>query len=323
MKWTSLDIYSRAAPGVRTQTLFGSFVTVVASVIMLLLFFSEVVRWRTVEVRHRASIDPSNATSDLVDVEINITFHYVPCDEVRINVDDAKGSAQRNVVETVRRTPWRSEVGGEAPGAGRSAGGRSSHAPPAAPAEGCTLEGTLRLPKVAGDFHVLAGPEAAEKGVGSALAQALFGLGAGAGDRVDGLRDAKHTIHHLAFGPAFPGRRNPLDGRTVEVPKGSQARYALKVVPTRFVDVSGRTTASNQLSATLRRRDRSVEDRVFPRPGVFFQFTFTPLMIDIEERRRSFLQFVTGACAILGGVFTVSGMVDSAMHRSQMALKNK
>ena len=38
---------------------------------------------------------------------------------------------------------------------------------------------------------------------------------------------------------------------------------------------------------------------------------------------RSFAHFVTGICAIIGGVFTVAGMIDSMVYHSAKALQKK
>ena len=35
----------------------------------------------------------------------------------------------------------------------------------------------------------------------------------------------------------------------------------------------------------------------------------------VTESRKTYSSFLTGLCAIVGGVFTVAGMVDSALHR--------
>jgi len=37
-------------------------------------------------------------------------------------------------------------------------------------------------------------------------------------------------------------------------------------------------------------------------------------MIKYTEKRRSFSHFLTGVCAIIGGVFTVAGIIDSFIY---------
>jgi endoplasmic reticulum-Golgi intermediate compartment protein 3 len=41
------------------------------------------------------------------------------------------------------------------------------------------------------------------------------------------------------------------------------------------------------------------------------------------EERTSFLHFLTSVCAIVGGVFTVSGIIDAFIYHSGKAMKKK
>lgn len=41
------------------------------------------------------------------------------------------------------------------------------------------------------------------------------------------------------------------------------------------------------------------------------------LQVRLTERRSSFMQFLTSACAIVGGVFTMSGIVDAFVYHGQ------
>jgi hypothetical protein len=45
--------------------------------------------------------------------------------------------------------------------------------------------------------------------------------------------------------------------------------------------------------------------------------------VRFQEERMPFLTFVTSACAIVGGVFTVSGIVDSFVYQGQKLVKKK
>lgn len=57
--------------------------------------------------------------------------------------------------------------------------------------------------------------------------------------------------------------------------------------------------------------------------GVFFMYDLSPMMVQMTEHRRSLTHFLTGVCAIVGGVFTVAGMVDGMLYHSTRALKKK
>ena len=49
----------------------------------------------------------------------------------------------------------------------------------------------------------------------------------------------------------------------------------------------------------------------------YCQLDATELQVRLTEKRSSFLQFVTSACAIIGGVFTISGIVDAFVYHGQ------
>ena len=41
------------------------------------------------------------------------------------------------------------------------------------------------------------------------------------------------------------------------------------------------------------------------------------------EARTSFLHFLTNVCAIVGGVFTVSGILDATLYHGQRLIRKK
>ena len=42
-----------------------------------------------------------------------------------------------------------------------------------------------------------------------------------------------------------------------------------------------------------------------------------------KETKMTFLHFLTSACAIVGGIFTVSGIVDAFIYHGSQAIKKK
>lgn len=47
------------------------------------------------------------------------------------------------------------------------------------------------------------------------------------------------------------------------------------------------------------------------------------MQIIYREERSSFTSFLTGVCAIVGGIFTVAGLFDRVVYRAERALKKK
>ncbi|GLT54876.1 hypothetical protein SLA2020_280380 [Shorea laevis] len=99
-------------------------------------------------------------------------------------------------------------------------------------------------------------------------------------------------------------------------------QYFIKVVPTVYTDVSGHTIQSNQFSVTEHYRNSEL-GHLHSLPGVFFFYDLSPIKVTFTVEHISFLHFLTNMCAIVGGVFTVSGILDSFIYHGQKAIKKK
>ncbi|OIT23006.1 hypothetical protein A4A49_63494, partial [Nicotiana attenuata] len=58
-------------------------------------------------------------------------------------------------------------------------------------------------------------------------------------------------------------------------------------------------------------------------PAVYFLYDLSPITVTIREERRSFLHFITRLCAVLGGTFALTGMLDKWMYRFLEAVMKK
>jgi hypothetical protein len=90
--------------------------------------------------------------------------------------------------------------------------------------------------------------------------------------------------------------------------------YFIKVVPTLYQYISGFTVDSNQFSAT----DFVVElnpEHPNIQPGVWFKYDFSPIMVKKMETRHSIWEFFISCCAILGGVYAISGIFNELVYR--------
>lgn len=56
--------------------------------------------------------------------------------------------------------------------------------------------------------------------------------------------------------------------------------------------------------------------------GLFFNYEISPLMVIHRETRQSLAHFLTSTCAIVGGVLTVAGLVDSFVYAGRNRIKN-
>jgi len=177
--------------------------------------------------------------------------------------------------------------------------------------EGCNVLGFLDVSKVAGNFHFAPGKGFYESNIDVPELSLL-----------EGGFNISHKINKLSFGTEFPGVVNPLDGAQWTQPASDGTyQYFIKVVPTIYTDIRGRGIHSNQFSVTEHFRDGNVRPK--SQPGVFFFYDFSPIKVIFTEENRSLLHYLTNLCAIVGGVFTVSGIIDSFIYHGQKALKKK
>ena len=199
--------------------------------------------------------------------------------------------------------------------------------------EGCRVFGHLDVERVAGNFHVSVHTQ------NFFVLQQLFAA--------DTARiNTSHTIDTISFGRPYPGRVNPLDGTTHIVESGAKTfRYFLKVVPTNFrsygssrafvatraasaaaaaaearrVEEEGDdpTTLDDEGRRVLRTNQYSVTEYVSTNkagdgvvPAVFFVYDLSPIVMVIDEVPFRLGHYLTRICAVVGGVFAVTRMVD-------------
>nr|CAG8510755.1 4765_t:CDS:2 [Entrophospora candida] len=189
--------------------------------------------------------------------------------------------------------------------------------------EGCNVAGDVRVNKVAGNFHLAPGKSFQQNHVH--VHDLLPFLSDGT------VHVFSHKIHHLSFGPKVDGVVNPLDGVGSEVYQGHYMfQYFVKVVSTQFYFLNGTTIYTNQYSVTQYERDltgKGSSEHVYSHnsglPGVFFNYDISPMLIINREERKSFTHFLTGVCAIIGGIFTVAGILDGFIYNAEKTLKKK
>jgi len=185
--------------------------------------------------------------------------------------------------------------------------------------EGCRVYGTINVEKVAGNFHV--SPGRSFQSMHSHVHDTA------AVDHNQGNFNLTHTIGKLAFGDEFPGSSQPLDGlHRIAEHGNSLTQYFVKVVPTTYTDLSGQTIVSNQYSVTQHYQgidNTASNHEAHGQPGVFFMYDLSPIQVNYIERSKSFASFLTGICAIIGGAFTISSLVDSFIYHGIKSIQEK
>ena len=103
--------------------------------------------------------------------------------------------------------------------------------------------------------------------------------------------------------------------------------YYIKVIPTEYLSPMGYTTYSNQFSYSYKYKHipppGSSPMMRAALPGVFFVYKMNPYMVRIDRRRQSLTHFLVNLCAIAGGVYAVSGLLDSVAFNMSTLRKAK
>ncbi|RWR81845.1 endoplasmic reticulum-Golgi intermediate compartment protein 3 isoform X1 [Cinnamomum micranthum f. kanehirae] len=324
----NLDAFPRAEDHLLQKTQSGAVVSIIGLVIMATLFVHELKYYLTTYTVHQMSVDLKRG--ETLPIHINITFPSLPCDVMSVDAIDMSGKHEVDLdtnIWKLRLTKDGHIIGTEF----LSDLVEKEHTimikitrsqPPIklmvmvfgqdaekvvkdvreslANGEGCRVYGVLDVQRVAGNFHI------SVHGLNIFIAQQIF----------EGAINVNvsHIIHDLSFGPKYPGLHNPLDD-TVRLLRGTSGtfKYYIKIVPTEYRYLSKEVVPTNQFSVTEYYVPMRETDRTWP--AVYFLYDLSPIIVTIKEERRSFLHFITRLCAVLGGTFAVTGMLDRWMYR--------
>jgi len=173
---------------------------------------------------------------------------------------------------------------------------------------GCQLYGSLSLSQSSGHFHFA--PHKSLHGDSLSLSGGLFNLLELISFTFEQF-NISHTVNMLNFGEQFPGIRSPLDGQTRRLEEThGMFQYYVKVVPTKYNCANGSVLESNQYSVTEHTRHLA-PGSARGLPGVYFYFEVSPIQAEFTEKRKGLLPFLVSVSAIVGGAFTVLGIVDT------------
>merc|ERR1712066_565207 len=187
--------------------------------------------------------------------------------------------------------------------------------------EGCRVAGFVKVNKVPGNVHLSTYSH-------SYLFGSLY--------QETRNMNISHRINHISFGmdtdisyvkKYFKGTGivSPLDGVmqvTTQQRPGSYIdsaifEYYTKVVPTTYVPLDSHPLHVYQFTAN----SNKIANQQMP--SLYLRYDFSPVTVTYTETRESFAHFVVQLCAVIGGIFTIAGLLDSLIHRSIVHLAKK
>lgn len=168
------------------------------------------------------------------------------------------------------------------------------------PPDACRIHGSLSVNRVAGNFHITAGKSIPVIPRGHAHLALLV---------PESEYNFSHRIDHFSFGELGSKFVHPLDGE-VMVTKDNyhMFQYFMQVVPTEV-----RTYKNNmdtyQFAVTEKNRTINHDKGSHGVAGIFIKYDLASLKIRVREEHKPYWQFLVRLCGIIGGMFSVSGML--------------
>ncbi|KAM7492681.1 hypothetical protein LguiA_035602 [Lonicera macranthoides] len=177
---------------------------------------------------------------------------------------------------------------------------------------GCRIEGFVRIKKVPGNL--------------------VFSARSGAHSFDASQMNISHVISHLSFGkklspglisdiqkvqPYIGESNDKLNGQTYinRWDENVTIEHYLQVVKTEVMTRSRKLVEEYEYTA----HSSLVESHTIP--AAKFHFELSPMQVIVTENPKSFSHFITNVCAIIGGVFTVAGIVDSILQSTMRLVK--
>ena len=368
-KLKAFDAYVKPEAHLTRKTTSGASVSLVGYALMAILFLFELGTY--LAPRRVTTMGVDVTRDELLPINLDMTFPGLPCQIISLDALDASGKHEADIGGELHKQ----RIGSD----GRVLGMYESHyedfelgviqflrprqrgepmprvkhfeevAKARKEKEGCRIFGSMKVQRVAGNFHVSVHAQDWQ------TLQMVY-------DKVEHI-DVSHTIERLSFGRDYPGKVDPLNGyvRLIDQAKGEKSgtfKYFLKVVPTTYTRRRGATLALKKASEAdttmnARRREKGKSGKTKTRaknteensnasrgavrtnlysvteyftpsrgwsetglPAVFFLYDLSPVVMEVSDAPASFGHFLARVCAVVGGVFAVTGMTDRWIHRA-------
>mmetsp|Transcript_28525 Transcript_28525/g.60525 ORF Transcript_28525/g.60525 Transcript_28525/m.60525 type:complete len:347 (-) Transcript_28525:159-1199(-) len=332
------DLYRKVPRDLTEPTLSGAAVSCCTVALALYLFLAEFMVFMNRRWDSEMLIDESK-TEEKLQINLDITMPVMPCELLSFDAQDVMGShevdAHGNLFK-IRLTSKgdviaREEMKGSHYGASSQLTRHHSfnydntdvdrirkmiHS-----GEGCRVQGFVKVNRVPGNVHLSTYSH-------SYLFGSLY--------QETKNMNITHRINHISFGEdtdinyikkhfSGTGIVSPLDGvkqvvaekKTGSFIDSAIFEYYTKVVPTTYIPLDSPPLHVYQFTAN----SNKIANQQMP--SLYLRYDFSPVTVRYKETRESFSHFLVQLCAVIGGIFTVAGVVDSVLHKSIVELAKK
>ncbi|KAE8732171.1 Protein disulfide isomerase-like 5-4 [Hibiscus syriacus] len=183
---------------------------------------------------------------------------------------------------------------------------------------GCRIEGYVRVNKVPGNLIISARSrihsfDSSKMNMSHVISHLSFGKTISPWL----LSDAKRLMPHLGRSHDRLNGQSFINHR--ELDENFIVEHYLQIVKTEVV--TRKSSRQHKLIQEYEYTAHSSLSQSIYIPVVKFHFKLSPMQVLITEDPKSFSHFLTNVCAIIGGVFTVAGILDSIFHNTIRLMK--
>ncbi|KAF9973786.1 hypothetical protein BGZ73_002974 [Actinomortierella ambigua] len=306
MQFKDLDAFPKVEAGFVKKTGSGGILTLLVSGILCILVLGELREYLSVRNDYSFQVDP--LVNHKLQINLDVTV-AMPCDALRIDLRDIAevnmglssaiekfptkfSLAPSSASEHFRQKPLNVQKLIKA-ASRRAAKDNARYA--SSEMDACRIVGSFEANKLSGNMHI------------TAQGHGYYGM------HVDhNLMNMTHKIDELSFGALYPTIVNPLDD-SFEISKDhfEAFQYFLTVVPTIYIDRSGKDLITNQYSVSEYRRAYEEDGGV---PGLFFKYDIEPITVLItEQSNMSFGHLLVRLAGLICGYFVTAGMVHKVL----------
>lgn len=280
-----LDIYRKVPKDLTQPTVSGAIISICCVAFMTILFVSELIDFLTPEIINELFVDQASSGSDKIDVRLNVSLPLLDCKYAGLDIQDDSGRHEVGALANMVKAPIETtDIKGK-------------HT-------GCRLEVSFQINKVPGNFH----------------------LSTHSASQQPSVIDMAHEIHEISFGDDvrtlnLHGSFDPLSGtKKIDDSALQSHEYHLRIVPSIYEELNGSTLRPYQYSYAYKKYI-SIGFTGHVIPAVWFKYDINPISVKYKERRKPFYEFLCMTCAIVGGTFTVAGIIDSLVFSASNILE--
>jgi Endoplasmic reticulum vesicle transporter/Endoplasmic Reticulum-Golgi Intermediate Compartment (ERGIC) len=356
MAFRNVDVFIKPRADIRSKSVAGGIITVVAGTAACLLFFAQLYLYIAGNKSHSLHLAPSSPFPMLphdkndpfqsraydikgkMPLKIHVTFLHITCDAIEIKLNGSPVSAR----DLSARSGALKKMKPNAAEIKKIFGSATSAEAQAHAGRGCTLSGTLRVPIVAGSVSVTLTRDAWATALNHFMIRAKQPEEVRKLDTHMNDYNMSHFIHNIQFGKNIPSSVMTHSSATsssyvyeepmrdhVHIIENQMGGIALesiqvKLVPTVHTGLFSENTYM-QMSVVEHtvQPETMISQGVSSQPGLSLTYDITPLAVHQNEGRDNILIFLSSLCGIVGGVFVTVSLLTGCLVHSAAAVAKK